>query len=168
VNPIRDTWVNPKIEIRPSPGKGKGMFAKEKVRAGEKILVWGGDYTDTKGAEAAKAKGQHVMQWDDNLWSVEWRGDDPGFFVNHSCDANAWMTDTFTVVAKRDIPVGEEVTADYALWEADESYVAKWDCSCGAPDCRKKVTGKDWQLPQVQERYAAHFAPLVARRIAKL
>ena len=57
------------------------------------------------------------MQRDTDLFSIEDRGDDDGYFVNHSCNGNLWMTDAFTLTARRDINKDEEITADYALWE---------------------------------------------------
>ena len=57
------------------------------------------------------------MQRDEDLFSIEDRGNDTGYFVNHSCDANGWMQDAFTLVSKRDINKDEEITADYVIWE---------------------------------------------------
>ena len=158
-----------KIEIRSSPLQGKGMFAKELIKAGETVIIWGGDYVSKE--EAMKAKNQDgkvVMQLDEDLFTVEDRGDDLTYFINHSCDPNVWMKNAFTLIARRDIQPGEELTADYILWEADENYVAKWDCNCGSPLCRKKITGKDWRLPELQERYKNHFTPFLNKRIEKL
>lgn len=145
-----------------------GMFAIEPIKAGEKILTWEGKYVNRDEAEKEKANGKLVIQWDDDLFSVEDKGDDLGYFVNHSCDSNAWMNNAFTLVAKRNIEAGEEVTADYALWEADEDYVSKWECKCGLRVCRKRVTGKDWRSPEIQERYKDHLSPLINKRVAAL
>ena len=105
------------------------------------------------------------MQWDDNLFSVEDRGEGTGYYVNHSCEPNLYMQGAYAPVAMRDIEKGEELTADYVLWEADQNYISKWDCNCGSTKCRKKVTGKDWQLPEFQERYKDHFSPLINKRV---
>lgn len=165
----KETWISPKIEIRKSPLGGKGMFALEDIKEGEKVLVWGGewgkDYVDKIDANKAKQEGKLIMQWDDDLFSVETPGDSPGYFINHSCDPNAWMIDAFTHVARRDIKKGEEVTNDYAFMEADENFVADWNCKCGSPLCRGKFTGKDWRLPELQKRYRNHFSPLINKRI---
>jgi len=128
-------------------------------------LVWGGEFTDALGAQNAKEQGKHVMQWDADLYGIEEKGDDLDYFINHSCDSNTWMKDAYTLVARRDIEVGEEITADYALWEADPDFISKWECHCGSPICRHKVTGKDWQLPEIQERYTGHFSPLINKKI---
>jgi len=166
--PPKETWINPKIEVRKTKGNGKGMIALDPFVAGEILIIFGGEYTDAKGAEEARSKGKLVMRWDDDLFSVEERGEDLGYFINHSCEANAWMKDAFTVVAMRGIKVGEEITVDYALWEADEKYIAEWECACGSPLCRKKLTGKDWRLPELQKRYKNHFTPLINKRIENL
>lgn len=166
---IGKDWINPKIEIRDTIQKGRGMFAVEPINVGEKILVWGGNYVSNKSkAEIERTNGKLVMQWDDNLFSVEDMGEDSGYFINHSCDSNTWMADVFTLIAKRNINLGEEITADYALWEADENYISRWKCECGAKVCRKKITGMDWRLPEVQKRYKNHFSPLINKRIASL
>jgi hypothetical protein len=34
------------------------------------------------------------------------------------------------------------------------------------PNCRKILTGKDWQLPELQKRYAGYFSAYLARKIA--
>jgi hypothetical protein len=48
----------------------------------------------------------------------------------------------------------------------DDDYFV--ECSCGAPDCRKTLTGKDWQRLDLQERYANYFSTYLARKIALL
>jgi hypothetical protein len=39
-------------------------------------------------------------------------------------------------------------------------------CNCGSPHCRRIVANEDWRRPDVRERYAGHFSPLLNRRIA--
>jgi hypothetical protein len=163
------TWLNPKIELRESPNRGKGMFAVESIKSGEKILIWGGMYVAKAEAEKAKSTGKFVMQWDEDLYSIEdGRGSDDTYFINHSCEPNTWMDDMFTIVAKRDISPGEEITVDYAVFEVDPTYASKWECKCGSSHCRKKVTGKDWMIPELQEKYKGHFLPIINRWISEL
>lgn len=161
-------WINPKVIIKKSSTEGIGIFANEPLIEGEEVVVWRGEYTDNTGAIKAKSCGKLVMQWDEDLFSVEDRGDDNGYFINHSCNPNLWMKDAFTLVAKRNIKKDEELTADYALWEADENYISKWECQCGSALCRKRVTGKDWKLPALQEKYKNHFSPLINKRISQI
>ena len=86
-------------------------------------------------------------------------------FLNHSCDPSLWMADEVTLIAKRRIRAGEEITADYALWELDLDWVSGFRCACRAPMCRGVVTGRDWESSELQQRYAGHFHPILTGRI---
>lgn len=167
--PLSDgaSWVTPKAEIRESKISGKGLFAIENLFPGEVVVVWHGRYTDRKEAKRAKREGKLVMQWDVDLFSVEDRGDDEGYFINHSCDSNLWMEDAYTLIVRKTIKAGQEITADYVLWEADKDYVSKWECNCRMAKCRKRVTGVDWKSKGVQSMYKNHFSPLINKRLVQ-
>ncbi len=164
-NLIDEDWISPSTEIRQSRVGGRGLFAIKPIKKGDLLVVWGGNYVDKNESEKAKKDGKLVMQWDEDLFSIEDKGEGSGYFVNHSCEPNLWMEGAYALVAMRDIEKGKELTADYAIWEADENYVSRWDCSCSSTKCRKKVTGKDWRLKRLRERYKGHFSPLINKRI---
>lgn len=163
----KESWMSSKVEIRES-NVGKGMFAKEAIKEGETVVIFGGETANTQEAKEAEKTGKLVMQWGDDLWTIEDRGDDDTYFINHSCDGNLWMEGIATLKARRDIQEGEEITADYALWEADENEVKPWTCQCGSPSCRHKITGQDYKLPSLQKRYKGHFSPLINNRIQQM
>ena len=165
---LSEAWLNPKVEIGPSPIHGQGMFATTRVAEGETVVVWGGPLVGKEEADRARAEGKVVMQLEDDLYSVEERGEDPTYFMNHSCDPNVWMAGVVSLVARRDIESGEELTVDYALFEACEGFVGTWECVCGSIGCRGRVTGRDWRMPELRRRYAGHFLPLIGRRIEGL
>ncbi len=58
------------------------------------------------------------------------------------------------------------MTIDYAM--CDGSPYDEFDCECGSPLCRGRVTGEDWRNPELWQRYAGHFSPYLARRIDAL
>ncbi|MBU3968733.1 SET domain-containing protein-lysine N-methyltransferase [Patescibacteria group bacterium] len=93
-------------------------------------------------------------------------GEDKSWFMNHSCEPNVWMEESFTLVAKRDINIGEEITSDYSIWES-ESYISKWECKCGSKNCRKTIIGKDYLKPELQKEYKNHSIPLINKKIEK-
>jgi hypothetical protein len=68
------------------------------------------------------------------------------------------------VVAMRDIAIGEELCFDYAM--SDGGDYDEFECLCGSLECRGVVTGRDWQLPELQLRYAGWFSPYLAQKIA--
>lgn len=156
------TWLNPKIEVRSSAIEGLGLFAKEDIHEGEPIIVMGGlVLTDeefkslklTKYSAAAIGQGLHILLDTPN----------PAEYGNHSCQANTWMTNEVTTVAKRRIRAHEEVTVDYAVFTATEDW--SMPCNCNSARCRGAVTGGDWRIPEVQQRYAGHFSPFLTARI---
>ena len=92
--------------------------------------------------------------------------DDVAQFGNHSCDPSLWMEDEVTLSARREIGAGEEITVDYALLTVAPTW--EMTCACGSPLCRHRVTGADWQLSELQSRYAGHFSPFINDRIDRL
>ncbi|MCL5006980.1 MAG: hypothetical protein M1153_02465 [Patescibacteria group bacterium] len=58
----KEDWLNPKIEIRETGVKGKGMFATEPITEGENVLVWGGKYVDSRTAEQETRQGRLVIR----------------------------------------------------------------------------------------------------------
>jgi len=153
------TWMTPKAEVRETDvdKKGKGLYARENIAEGEKIVVWKGTLVNKETAEIAANEGKVVMRWEEDVYSIEENVRDISYTINHACDPNMWMSDGYTLVARREIKEGEELTADYALWEANDDYVSQWDCSCGSDVCRHKFRGSDWRLPELQERYKGHY-----------
>jgi hypothetical protein len=139
---------------------------------GEVVTIWGGQVFTADEVQAGKARKGSLSAIAERLYlGVRADAPDelgPDHFLNHSCDPNTWMTDEVTLVARRDIAQDEELTADYAMWEADENHVMRWACACGSPLCRGRVTGQDWRLPELQQRYRGHFSPLINQRIARL
>lgn len=167
------TWIDPRIEIRESPLHGLGAFAVAPIRDGEVVTVWAHTILDGDQAPRVQrgelhrcADGQYV--WLPESWG-ELTGYDPAEdCLNHSCDPNLWMNDEVTLSARRDIAAGEELTGDYALWEFDPEHVCPFECRCGSPHCRHRITGRDWELPELQRRYAGHWHPSIEAHIAKL
>lgn len=167
------TWIDPRLEIRDSAVHDRGAFAVAPIRAGEVVIVWAHTILDAEEAADVhegelhrRTDGSYV--WLPESWS-ELDGYDPAEDrLNHSCDPNLWMEDEVTLSARRDIAPGEELTGDYALWEFDPEHVCPFECRCGSAHCRGKITGRDWELPELQSRYAGHWHPVIAERIAEL
>jgi SET domain-containing protein len=82
---------------------------------------------------------------------------------NHSCDPTLWWADGYTLVARRDLASGEELTHDYATSIDDPAYLLA--CHCQTYRCRQLISGDDWQIPQLQQRYEGHWTPALQRRI---
>lgn len=161
-------WIYPRIQIRASSIQGKGMFARESIQAGEVVVIRGGQFLSKAEFKADKTTELSAVPIDDDihLKTKPEKLENLDEFINHNCDSNVWLQDEVTLVAKRDIATGEELTIDYALWEANPSWQIQ--CYCGSAVCRRLVTGNDWGLPEVQIRYRSHFSPYIETRIKKL
>jgi hypothetical protein len=85
-------------------------------------------------------------------------------YSNHSSNANLGVRGEITFVAMRDIRAGEELTHDWAMTDDDDYSV---ECKCSAANCRKILTGKDWQRQDLQKRYAGYFSAYLADKIAR-
>lgn len=157
-----------KLESRPRPEKGGyGVFAREKVRAGELLAVWGGDVIRFEDLADLDPKArEHTIQIEDNLFLTPTRPPEPADYVNHSCDPNAGLSGQISLVALRDIEPDEEICFDYAT--CDSLPYDEFECACNTPLCRGQVTGNDWARPELWERYTGHFSPYLQRRIDRL
>ncbi len=159
------SYISLDIEIRNSKIHGRGMFAKKDISRNSVVFKWGGTFVSE--SELPKDKNKYIIiQVDDDLYSIEPKisPEDDTYFINHSCNPNVWMSNGITFVALRDIKKGEELTVDYALF-VSEDYVSKWACKCGARDCRKKITGLDYKILELQRKYKGHFSPVIQKKI---
>jgi SET domain-containing protein len=164
------SYRSPKTEVRESAIHGRGLFATGDITKGEIVAVKGGHIVDGKTLreKITPVLGPVEIQIDDDLFIAPLTEEERELsmlYLNHSCDPNLGMRGEITFVAMRDIRLGEELTHDWAMTDDDDYSV---ECNCGAPDCRKILTGKDWGRPDLQKRYAGHFSAYLARKIALL
>jgi uncharacterized protein len=164
------SYLSLKTEVRESKIHGRGLFATADIAKDEIVAVKRGRIVDRKTLreKITPRFGSVEIQIDDDLFIAPVTDEErePSMlYSNHSCDANLGMRGKITFVAMRDIRAGEELTHDWATTDDDDYSV---ECKCGAPDCRKVLTGKDWQRPELQKRYADYFSAYLARKIATL
>lgn len=167
---LQRSWINPKLVSRKSDIHGEGVFTNEKISKGEKLMEFGGELVSRQEAFSGNYRSR-------SIWIVY-----PDYYLalpnsdkeisldenlNHSCDANSWLADEVTLVAKRDIKLGEEVTLDQGTWNFEDSnYTDNQDsCFCQAANCRHNLTENDWKIPDVQERYRGYFHPIIQKMI---
>ena len=162
------SYLSPKLVARPRPSKGGcGVFVQKSVQAGEVLSVWSGEIMTLAQVHLLPAHIRpYSVQVEENLCLVTTRPPEPADYINHSCDPNAGLVGQITLIAMRNIAPGEEVCFDYAM--SDGSPYDEFECACGATNCRGHVSGNDWALPQLWERYEGYFSPYLQRRIERL
>ncbi|MGE0826879.1 MAG: SET domain-containing protein [Candidatus Binatia bacterium] len=160
------TYRSPKTAVRTSPIHGKGLFAVEPIHKGEIVAVKGGTIlTAQQWAELEPTLGSAEIQLAENLFIAptdQEQRDGSMLYTNHSCDPNIAIQGQIVFVAMRDIASGEELTHDWATTD-DLDYTII--CNCGTSACRGTITGKDWQKPEVQEKYKGWFCWFLQRKI---
>ena len=167
---VRLSYRSPKTEVRESKIHGRGLFATADIDKDEIVAVKGGHIVTREflRREITPKLGPVEIQIDDDLFITPVTGEERELsmlYSNHSCDANLGVRGEITFVAMRDIRTGEELTHDWAMTDDNDYSV---ECKCGAPNCRKTLTGKDWQRAELQKRYAGYFSAYLARKIAML
>jgi len=165
---MTSSWFNPKTEKRTSPIQGRGLFARNAIAAGEIVAVKGGAIMDLDALALIRDEVSPAeIQIEDGLYIVPRSAAEVEsniLCLNHSCNPNVGVRGQITFVAMRDIPVGEELTIDYAMIDGDPS--ERMSCACGAKECRRIITGDDWRLPELQRRYAGYFSRYLEDRFA--
>jgi hypothetical protein len=161
-----ESWLNPKLELKESSIQGKGLVAQTVILAGEVVLVWGGTVFSADEIREGKTRICSAAILREGLYLADPIAIDdcPDYYLNHSCDPNVWMRDELTMIARRNIPPGQEITADYALWEMKPDWVLAL-CKCGSKLCRGNITGNDWRRADLRERYKGHFIPYINQKI---
>jgi len=163
--------------LKDAPGKGQGLFAARAIRQGKHILHVDlnifAPYTlaelERVVAQNPALNGDHANYVGHGHYVIE---ETPAAYMNHSCDPNCYFKmqsiAVYDVYALRDIAADEELTHDYAAVSVDQfAGQATWvlECRCGSPNCRGRVTGDFFQMPEEwQARYAANLPPSIKRK----
>jgi uncharacterized protein len=123
----------PELEVRLTAHKGRGVFTRTPIAAGQRILEFqgrvlrSGDLTDDLLA----------MQIGPDLWLCS-DGSLLDDCLNHSCEPNAgFINGEITLGALRDIAAGEEITWDYSTSISEPGWTL--DCRCESSRCRRIV-----------------------------
>ena len=137
------SWFSPKTEKRTSPIQGRGLFARAAISAGEIVAVKGGAVMDSASFALVRDRASPAeIQIEDDLYIAPRMAEEVEASIlclNHSCNPNIGVRGQITFVAMRRIPAGVELTIDYAMIDGNPR--ERMQCSCGAPECRKIVTG---------------------------
>lgn len=158
-------YFSPLLEPRGiGVGSEHGVFARKPIPAGEVLAVWGGNVvTEEVFCATDPWTRRYMVQVEEGLFLTPSAPLEPAEFFNHSCLPNAGMCGQITLVAMRRIGAGEEVRYDYAM--TDSHPLSDFECRCGAPRCRGRLSFEDWRRPELQARYSGFFSSYLQRRI---
>ena len=161
------SYRSPKTEVRESPIHGRGLFATAPIAKGEVVAVKGGHIINR----------EQLREITPNAWSSGNSDRRRSFHCAGHVRKNEKLRCSTVIIpamrisvcaAKlrllrlRDIQAGEELTHDWCVTDDDDYSV---ECKCGSPKCRHTLTGKDWQRPELQKRYAGYFSAYLAKKM---
>lgn len=152
------------VEVRTESIHEKGIFAKQDISKGARIIQYIGEKISKTEAwnrldkienEADKqgVTGKYYVFELNKHWDID--GDVPendAKYLNHSCDANCEIENNkkeIWIVAMRDIKKGEELTYDYGF-TFDKNDYQKYPCYCNSQKCIGYIIDGD-DLPKFQE-----------------
>ncbi len=158
------------IELKPSYINGVGVFAVADIEKDQKIAdgIYQEDYGHLISWNEFRSFSQEIQEkimafcigtpegfippeeMDFNKLSIEW-------YFNHSCEESVGFNEHGDFTARRNIKKGEELTYDYGLAESNPQF--RMACLCGAPQCRKVVTGIDWQDEEFRKKNLLYMLP---------
>ncbi len=165
--PPRDGWLHPDVAPGTSLIAGTGLLARARIPAGTAVARVTGRLVSSAELEGLHRAGSGyvdsvVVAADVHLVVS---GASRAYLGNHSCEPNLGWTDEFTLSTLREVVPGEELASDYATGSADPDFVM-W-CHCETYRCRQVIEGTDWQIPQLQQRYAGQFVPYLHQLLAR-
>lgn len=146
-----------KCYVKSSPQHGKGVFARSKITAGERVMVFSGRWLHRTEVDFDD---YHLQVGEDMYIGPSGGADD---YVNHSCEPNCGFQNGLDLVAIRDIAQDEELTWDYST-AIDEEGFGGFPCSCGATTCRRQVVSFRDLPATVQERLRSWLLPYLTAK----
>jgi uncharacterized protein len=164
-DPEPECWLHADVEVRTSDIAGRGLFARVPIPAATVVSRLGGRLVDSETLRELIEGSEEfvdsiVVDEDEHLLLS------PGSnnrFGNHACDPNLGWVDEYSLETLRDLAADEELLTDYATSTVEATYLLR--CHCDSYRCRQMVEGTDWQIPQLQRRYAGHWVPYIQRLI---
>lgn len=136
-------------EIRRSDIQGRGVFAKRRIRVGQKIIEYTGERISN--AEADRRYDDESMRRHHTfLFTLDKKtvvdGNSQGNdarYINHSCDPNCEAViekKRIWIYARRNIQPGVELAYDYQYERTKSTEDEKfYECRCGSPKCRGTI-----------------------------
>jgi hypothetical protein len=162
------SYISPKARVAASSIQGRGLFAVESFKQDEIVAVKGGHIFDRRMlVEVEPLLGAAEIQIGADLFIgplAESEREGSMIYSNHSCEPNIGVQGQIVFVAMREIASGEELTHDWATTD-DDTY--RMECRCGAPVCRKIITGQDWRRKELQEKYGRYMSWYLLEQIRR-
>lgn len=139
------------IEVRNSRIQGRGVFARRRIRKGQRIIEYVGERIDPEEVDRRYddySMDRHhtfLFEVDEHTTIDGAVGGNESRYINHSCDPNCEAVDDggrIFIFAVKNIQPGVELLYDYQF-DLDEPLTEelkqRYPCHCGALGCRGTI-----------------------------
>ena len=142
------------IEVALRPDGQKGLIAKTDIAESSVLLTYDGPLLNHPTRLSIQI---------DNDKHIEGT-DDSNAFLNHSCDANAYVDwKALCLCAKRRIARGEEITCNY--FTTDYELHEAFRCTCDSPECKGEIKGFRHLTAEEQLKLEPWLPPFLRRKL---
>jgi uncharacterized protein len=157
--PEIECWLHPDVQIGPYPIAQLGQIACADIPPGGIVSRLGGRLVTSSKLRrifADECYSPITHTWTRSLsartltWSCRPRT--PSTAATTAATQNLWWDDAHTLVTRRAIGAGDEVTSDYATSAGVVGFAM--DCACRSSLRRAVITNEDWRHPELQHAMA--------------
>jgi hypothetical protein len=152
-------WQN--LYLGRTKSTNKGLFAKVDFKMGDTIFTWEGI---EKNGRYPWYVGDRWLQIGKYRWIAPF-GNNPGYYINHSCNPNAGIKDSIKIVAMKNIRRGEEVTFDYSTSESENGWYLV--CNCGNKNCRGIIRSYEFLSTELRLKYRGFISEYLGKRMSR-
>lgn len=158
------------VTVKKSTIRGKGVFALKDFEKDELILHMDGEVVETDNPSRFPREMQdHLFPFDKKGGKISYViQEDPGKYINHSCEPNAGIRNNRDIVAIRKIRKGEEIFFDYSMNSID-ARIDPWKmkCECKSKNCRKTISDFDSLNEETKRKYKDYVLDCIKRKYLK-
>ena len=173
---MKISWTSKKIISKHSEVSGSGVFANADIKKNERVAVFGGFVVAIEELDNIKENDVNAhgvileigYQIEDDLILSPIKEEQYSVieYLNHSCQPNCGFSGALNLVAITDIKKGHELFMDYAMSITLDIF--DMECECGSNNCREFISGNDWTILELQEKYKGYFQPYIEKKITQM
>ena len=129
--------------IKNSEKEGSGIFANNEFKKNKLVFIFSGNIINW-----SKANYKSLQIGKNKFINPD--KNNPGEFLNHSCNPNCGIKNLNKITAMKNIKPGEEILIDYSTTIGHKYEI---ECNCKDSNCRKFIRSYKELPKEIKEKY---------------